>query len=493
MLYVLIFLIYRVGWEIISIYDKIEGVIWISLYGYKYYCAIFWERKLDIISKIRLILSNKDIKPLLFNSGWLLLDKMFRLLFGIFIGAWVARYLGPMKYGELAYVLAIISFFQVVALLGLDGIIVRDITNNKKASNIILGTAFRLRLWVGVGCFLGIILYVYLTNGHDSDIVWMTVFASVGLIFQTVDTIDLWFQSKSKSKITVISKLTAYTASNIFKVFLIINNASVIFFALAVGLDYIISAAFLTIGYKLYPTERKWEYNRVVAVNLIKESWPFIISGLSVIVYIRIDQIMIKSLLGDKELGVYAAIQPLSSVWAFVPTTIYLSLAPYITNIKKNKSHQEYMNAIGKVFSLFACVGWLIALCIFIFSKPVVNILLGNGYSTGYMPLVIHGFANLFVCLGVAQGVWILNEKKAKITLYRTIIGAITCILLNIILIPRMGISGAALTYLISQAIATTFTNIFFAKEIFLMQIKSISFFWIFSQWRGSGLSKSNK
>ena len=81
-------------------------------------------------------------------------DKLFKLLLGLLVSAWVARYLGPAQYGELAYVLAFLAFFQAVAVLGMDGIIVRDMAKDKTKAGEILGTAFVLRITVGFSCWI---------------------------------------------------------------------------------------------------------------------------------------------------------------------------------------------------------------------------------------------------------------------------------------------------------------------------------------------------
>lgn len=184
----------------------------------------YWLRFLPASLRHRLA-GRVNLHVIIHNSGWLLFDKLVRILLGLLVGAWVARYLGPANFGELAYVLAYIAFFQAIANLGADGIIVRDIARDKNAAPQVLGTAFTLRLGVGLACWLAAIGGMAWSNGFDDPSVSLTALAGGTLIFQAADTIDLWFQSQSQSRRTVVAKLIAYLVSNGVKVGLILMQA----------------------------------------------------------------------------------------------------------------------------------------------------------------------------------------------------------------------------------------------------------------------------
>jgi O-antigen/teichoic acid export membrane protein len=80
------------------------------------------------------------------NTGWILFDRLFRLLLGVTVGAWVARHLGPVGYGQLSYVLSLLILFQSVCMLGLDGPVVREVAHDRSQTGIVLGSAFSLSI-----------------------------------------------------------------------------------------------------------------------------------------------------------------------------------------------------------------------------------------------------------------------------------------------------------------------------------------------------------
>lgn len=205
-----------------------------------------------LIKKTKL---NFEIQKIILNAGWLLFDKFIRLMFGLLVGVWIARYLGPGTYGQLAYIVTLVSLFQVVVSLGMDTILVREITCNKNEAAQILGSAIFMRFIVGCISIVLLIGGVTIFNGAYFGV--LTLLASGGLLLQCTDTIDIWFQSQSQSKRTVIAKLCSYTITNILRIILIIYNAPLWTFALLLRIDASLSALALTFAYKTFKTAHR--------------------------------------------------------------------------------------------------------------------------------------------------------------------------------------------------------------------------------------------
>ncbi|EJD6477300.1 flippase [Providencia rettgeri] len=392
---------------------------------------------------------------------------------GLLVSVWVARYLGPSQFGELAYVLAYLAFFQAISTLGMDGIIVRDIAKDKSSANKILGTAFTLRAITGITCWFLAVCGMAFLNGWNDRSVYITALAGATLVFQAADTVDLWFQSQSQNKRTVAVKLSAYIFSNGIKVILILSKAPLLAFAAVVTLETFTIACGLCYAYRIYPCEQPWRKLKQQAITLLHESWPFMISGLSIVLYMRVDQLMIKNYLGDKELGIYAAVLPLATLWQFIPMTLSVSLAPMVAQ-SKAKGDDDFYKTLSYIFRLFAALGWLICIPVALLSHFIINLLFGSAYLSGASALTIVIFTNLFINMGVAQSLWIVNEGKSKLSLYKTVMGAIVCIIANIILIPIYGIIGAAISAVLAQAVSALISNVFLSKKILLIQLKSL-------------------
>jgi PST family polysaccharide transporter len=428
-----------------------------------------WLRFLPEIIHKR-IKGRTQLHSIIHNIWWLLGDKALRLGMGLIVGAWVARYLGPSQYGELSYVVAYVAFFQVISQLGLDEIAIRDMARDKQKSPAIIGTIFGLRLIAGVICWICAIGAIVILRPGDYNTLILTAIIAGGIIFQAADTIDLWFQSQIQSKRTVVSKAMSYFMTSILKVVLIIAKAGLIFFAVVGLVEIALSFAALMYSYKKFSAPEKLFWDRCLVRQLLMESWPYMLSGLAIIIYMRIDQIMLREIMGTAELGYFSAAITLSSIWYFIPVMISQSVGPSIAKKRSNDS-DGYDRSINNLFSLMWWIMLPLSIVIALISSPVITTLYGKAYSESAVVLSVHVFANIPVGLGVMQGLWIVNENKNTLSLTKTAAGAISNVLLNLLLIPRYGAVGAATATVVSQSISSVFSNIFIAPDIFRRQI----------------------
>ena len=428
-----------------------------------------------MIKFLTLVIKKKsDYKAAFGNSLWLFAEKFARAILAIFVGAWVARYLGPDRYGMLSYVLAIISIFQVIASLGLDSIVVREITeheDNRKRIASIIGATLSMRFIAGILCWVLSILTIYvLLEGSAEERVLVFLLGST-LVVQSVDTIDLWFQSQSKSKKTVNAKLIGYGIANILKVALILMGASLIFFSVAIVVEAIVVAIALIYAYKKFscgsPLLLRIDQQEIKMLN---HAWPILLSGISVVIYMRFDQIIIGNFLGSEQVGIYTAMVTFCSIWNVIPGIICTSLMPMVAKIK-GQNEKKYYEELTYLFRIFMMICLVIIIIVNVGAKDLITLLYGEQYIVGINALRIYIFTIIPVFLGVGQTLWIINEKKTKLLLMQTVIGGIFSVLLNLTLIPKYGIEGAAAGSVISYFISAIIVNMFICKKLFFLQI----------------------
>ena len=418
-------------------------------------------------------------KTIFQNSGWLLFDKLLRLFIGLTISAWIARDLGPDQFGNLAYIIAIIAIFQSVTTLGLDNILVRDMARNHNGSGQLLATVTLLRFITGLVSWIIILTLMILINGFQSVPVPLTFLVGGVLVFQAGDTVDLWFQSQSRNKLTVLVRLIAYLIANTTKVLLLISHKSLYYFAAVVSLEGFISCVGFFIIYRRHPCPDSWSVSLTITRRLLKEGFPYALSSIAILIYMRIDQIMIKEILGEQELGIYAALLPIATVWQFIPMMLMTVLAPFISRAKTS-GDIVYWEMLRKIFRVYALLGWGASILALVIASNFVSILYGDSYKDGVPTLIVYSFTNIIINMGVAQNLWIFNEKKSKIHLYKTCIGLLICIVGNYILLPLLGIIGAAITALITQFISAILSNFIYSRKILKLQINSSSLFWVY-------------
>jgi len=396
----------------------------------------------------------EGLRRIFSNLSWLFFDKVFRLGFGLFVVAWVARYLGPSDFGHLNYAIAFTALFSAIATLGLDGIAVRELINEPEQKEKILGSVFFLKLIGGICALILSCSAILLVRPNDKSSSVLIFIIALGFIFQSFNTIDIWFQSQLLSKYTVWVKNSVFLIASIMKVFFILVKGPLIVFAVIGTFEIMIGAAGLIIFYHAKHLRiKKWKADWLVVQNLLKDSWPLILAGLSVMVYMRIDQVMIGQMMGDKVVGIYSAAVQLAEIWYFIPMLISPSIFPSILNAKKIGG-DIYTQRTQMLYDLMALLAVLIAVIVFFFSKDMISFLYGNQYVNASFVLSIYVWAGIPVFLGVVVSRFLIAENMTKVSFYRTFLGCISNVILNLILIPRYGIVGAAWATLISYFIS---------------------------------------
>lgn len=372
---------------------------------------------------------------------------------GLFVSIWVARYLGPEQFGTLNYAIAFVVLFTAFSTLGLDGIVVRGIVHDPDSANEVLGSTFVLKLIGGVVALALTVTIISMIRPEDNLTRWLVGIIAAGMIFQAFDAIDFWFQSQVLSKFTVIAKSTAFVLANIGKVILILTGASLIAFAWIALAEIVMGAMGLIIvyrtrGYALL----KWRVRLGRAKSLLKDSWPLIFSVIFVMIYMKIDQIMLGEMVGNEAVGIYSAAVRLSEAWYFIPTAIAASVFPAIIEAKKI-SEKLYNSHLQKLYNLMTWMAVSIALPVTFFAGYIIQILYGEKYAGAGTVLAIHIWAGVFVFLSVASGRYLLTENYTRLFFFRNSIGAAVNILLNFALIPKYGINGAAIATFVSYSL----------------------------------------
>jgi len=416
------------------------------------------------------------------NTSWLMAEKVLRMVVGLLVGVYVARYLGPERFGLLSYANSFVVLFIALATLGLDGIVVRELVKTPERRDELLGTAFGLKIAGTIVMWLVIVAVVPLT---DNDVQTNSLIAIVAfaVIFQTFNVIDFNYQAEIKSKYVVHAQLVQLIISSITKLVLIATNASLVWFAWVYLLDAAVLAFGLSVMY--FRNSGKiwyWQWKWLSAKRLLQDSWPAILATISGSLYMRIDQVMINNMLNSKEVGLYAAAVKLSVAWNFIPMIITTSLLPAIVNAKK-QSKEVYYQKLQKLHDLMMLLAVAVALPTTFLAPWVVETLYGVEYMQASKVLSLHIWSGVFVFLGVAGGRWYLVENLLVLSLYRHLIGAVVNVIMNLYLIPRYGIIGAAISTLISFSVSCYIYDFFNKKtrSLFVIKTKSICFAWVLS------------
>ena len=388
------------------------------------------------------------------NAFWLYVDKASRLVIALVVGLWVARHLGPEQFGDLNYAQAFVALVGILVLFGLDTLTLRNLSERPQDERRILGTAFWLRvcsLSLGLSVSLGWVLW----RGWDRQSSLVDV-GSLSLLSSPVDALGLWFQSQRRSRESVLARNPALWISAFYRVVLILVNAPLWTFALAWSVESLLGALALALAYRRARGQgMSLTLDRSELKGYLREFFPVLLAGFAAMVYLRIDMIMLPSLLPPKEgsvaTGIYAAAVKLSEIWFQVPLAIMGSAAPSIFE-SKLRDQGLFESRFQRLtdFSAITALGFGAFMA---FTAPLtIRILYGQQYAGAAAILAVHAWSGIFVCFGVILNHWCNLHRRNGLLFAATAVGASLNVALNYLLIPRYSGLGSAWATLLSYA-----------------------------------------
>ncbi|MBL4707514.1 MAG: flippase [Flavobacteriales bacterium] len=400
-------------------------------------------------------LIDKIGRKLLGNSMWLFIDKLVRLFVGLFVGVLVARYLGPEKMGIWNYCIAIFTFFIVFPSLGLEYIGPREFVNRSGEEEKLLNTSIVLKF---IGATLGIVfavLFMGFFKGFSSYLIPLIFILTSGYLFQSLDVIDYYYQSKLEQKKSVIARMIAFVLVSLYKLYLVQSGAPLIWFVASSTIDFGLGAIGLIYSLKKSPIQLKLKtFDWELAKALLKDSLVFSISALVIVIYYKIDQIMVTEILGEQENGIYSIAIRIYELFTLLPAVLVSSFLPVLTqNYKKNGL--EFKASLKQLYSIVTYLALIFTIGVWFFGPWVMNLLYGEAYEGSGEVLQIIGLGFYFVFIGMATGSYLIVRNLKKFIFFKSIIGLGLNIGLNLWLIPKMGIIGAAIASMVSNFVST--------------------------------------
>ncbi len=404
---------------------------------------------------LRTRLEQVSASPSFGNSIWLMGDRLVRMGLGLLVGVWVARYLGPDGYGSLSFAGSYVMLFSALALFGLESIVVRELVHHPEAEQAILGTTGLIRAAAGLLAYLGAIVTLLVIRPGDRTALLLVALLGSSLLAQAVEVSDLWFQSRVLSRYTVLCRTSAFIISSCLKVLLVLSSASLVAIAAATAVEALFAALLLVLTHARFSGAGilTWRWDRSWFRRLLTGSVPMVLSGVVLMVYLRIDQVMLGAMASQAELGLYAAAVRISEVWYFVPTAIVSSVFPGLVALRSTDPVQ-FEQKLQQLYNLLAFLGYAVALPVTFIAPWLVQLLFGSAYLAAAPLLSVLIWAGLFANLSVVRNAHFIALDWGRSLLWATSLGATANVLLNLLLIPRYGALGAAVATCLSYWVA---------------------------------------
>ena len=388
------------------------------------------------------------------NATWIIACRVIQAVFALIINMLTARYLGPSNFGLITYAASLVAFVLPIMQLGFSNILVQEIVNNPHREGETLGTSMLLSFCSSVCCIIGVTAFACVANHDEPVTILVCLLYSFVLIFQALDLMQYWFQAKYLSKYTSVVSLCAYLVVSAYKIYLLITSKNVYWFAVSNAFDYaLISISIIVIYHTL--GGQKLSFSPELGKELFARSKHYILSSMMVTVFAQTDKIMIKLMIDEAATGYYGSAVACAAMTSFVFAAIIDSFRPSIFEGQK-ESADVFEHRLTVLYSVIIYISLAQSVVMTVLAGLIIRILYGSAYAPAIPALRIVVWYTTFSYMGSVRNIWILAHNKQNYLWKINLMGALANIVINAILIPIIGINGAALASLITQF----FTNV---------------------------------
>lgn len=413
------------------------------------------------------------------NLFWAVTGKIVNLIGGLLVGIIVARYLGPEQYGMMSYVVSYVFLFQTLTLFGLDSIEVREEARAQVPYQTVIGTAFGLKVMFGVFFFALSVLTSWLMEADGFTTVLVAIY-SLSIILNTLIVIRNYFTAIVQNEYVVKAEISRTLIGIAIKGLLLFVHAPLLWFVVAYMFDYVLLGTGYIMAYHAKVGRiRQWYFDRQYARFLIHESFPLLLTSAAVIIYQRIDQVMIGTMIDKQSVGFFSVAAKFTEVLVFLPMILAHTIAPVLVRIRE-RSEAEYFMKAQQFMNLSFWLSLIAAAFVSILAYWLIRFTFGEAYMPAVAVLQVMAFKAASVALSNTAGTMLIAEGLQRWAIFRDGLGCVVCVTLNYLLLPRYGVMAAAFVSIASNVAAGYLADAIIPayRHLFVCQTKAVLLGW---------------
>ncbi|MDD5332957.1 MAG: flippase [Rhodoferax sp.] len=409
------------------------------------------------------------------SSVVLLAENLVRLTAVAAVSFWIARQLGPEQFGILNAASALVAILMTVATMGLDTPVILRLTQTQQAGEV-LGAALVLRTVFGLMVFALAVVLAYVLENDDPVALSVTLVVSLSILLSPVNIFDYWFKAKTLPVRPAAARITGTLLAAIAKVACLLLGFGVMALAWTVSLEALVTSIGLVLAYLSVSPVHRRAVDRQLIVALVRESWPYLLSTTAIIIYMKIDVVMLGYLSTNIETGIYSLAQKLSEVIYMVPVVLVDSAYPVLARRFLDANQTTDSQHGQMLFDLAVGGSLVVTLLALILAGPVINAVFGAGYERSVNIFYIHAWSCVAIAMNTARHRWLAAVGLQRYAPTVTVIGLVINVMMNLVLIPFFGAIGAAIATVISYFLSGYFSSFLFPalREIGQMQTRAL-------------------
>lgn len=401
-------------------------------------------------------------KRIFSNVAWMLLERVVVTLAVLASNIYVVRSLGASKFGELSYLQAILGLAVVVADFGLRRVLL--LAFGGPASGALVSATLLLKMAVAV--VLGAASCFAFARSGDAGFLALLLFS----LFAPLEVYAFVLQAELRNDL--LSKIRAGLAlmgagARVWICLEDLGGVNTLLLTYVLQLTGLHLAAWMLAAsddgrrwhVSFHPVARIWRLSKVV----LSKSIYYFLSMLIIQAHYRVDQIMLAKIAGNAELGIYSAAYKLVEQLLMIPAIVSAVLLPQLALDRKRR--ETTRNRLSMIYGVTLLVSIGVAVPVMLLAEPLVRLAFGDafGASAGVLFYLMMGVPFLF--LANMSGLYFTVFGRERQAFVRNLMGLAINVALNVLMIPRYGAIGAALSTVASYFVVAVGAELVFWKR----------------------------
>jgi len=392
----------------------------------------------------------------------------------IIISVLIARYYGPENFGKFSFIISIVSIVSIVAEFRIQNVLTKDFSKKNHDAGLLLGSAMSVNMFFS---FIGFMIVGVFSLFENDDVVKMCLLIyATSFFFKIPRSYRAYFIAHEKNRIIAVCEIYSSILSLLLLGYCISISVDLYILVISRTSDFLIFGLFIYMFFsrEKFKEELKYRFDRVTAKKLITLSAPLVLSGFAMILFQRIDLILVRQLISDYAAGIYSASLNITLIFSIIPLVISESIAPKMYRVEKEE--ESYLSVRHDFIFIVTSVGVLLSVVMFIMGGAVLKILYGEEYMSGLLTMKILSFCPFLISLGAAAGQVIVADERQKGVFKKSIIALILTIISNLLLVPTIGIEGAAISTVLGLLLANFILHYYIDNYKYLFRMQCLCF-----------------
>jgi O-antigen/teichoic acid export membrane protein len=412
------------------------------------------------------------------NTSYLTIALIIQKVISFFYFTLLARFLGPEDLGKYYFAISFTTIFAIVIDLGLANVLIREVAKYQEKAERLVGSILTLKLPLTLLAVLGAVLVINAT-GDSSLVKWLVYISCLSMVLDSFTNtfyaaVRGFHNLRYESIAAVIFQLIVLVVG--YGVLILSGSLVLAMAALALASLYNFIYSFWVAKFKI-GVPIKFVYDKIIIKHILVISWPFAIYAVFQRLYTYLDSVLLSFLAGHEAVGLYQIAFKIIFALQFLPLAFTASLYPALSSYWQGNREQLSVT-FKRAINYLTIISWPIMIGVFLLADKII-ILFKEGYDGAIIPLKIIIFSLFFIFLNFPIGSLLNACDRQKRNTVNMIIAALFSLGLNLLLIPRLQVVGAAISVLLSNALMFILGLLVVPK---IMKYNFLNNFFIFSK-----------